>query len=357
MKIGILTFHDTNNFGSLLQTYALYKVLSEKYTECEVIDYRCNALCEREIPKTLTQLRTVKEVYRYIRYHDKLQKKYKNLVKFSEKNIHTSKPYNIGTVKELSESYDCIIVGSDIVWGLDITGEDYTYFLASIDCPYKYAYASSFGSDDILNDSRKERVGEYLKQFMAIAVREEDAVSIVKQISGKDAQLVLDPTLLLSEPEWKPFIAPRQIQEPYILTYFEDEQGVVEKNAKMLKENTGLPVYNVTNGKHMSGVNNRAVYSLEGFLSYIYYADYVVTASYHGMAFSINFNKQFYFFNRCHKSRMQTLAGIADLSDRELLNNVDYRDGTIDYALVNERIDKWRNTSFEFLNGIFEYGN
>ncbi len=176
----------------------------------------------------------------------------------------------------------------------------------------------------------------------------------VKSISGIDAELVLDPTLLLNKEDWQDHLSPKSSISPYILTYFEDENGVVRETALTLSRKTGFPVYNITNGKSMHGVNNISLFKLEDFISYIYNSEIIVTSSYHGMAFSINFNKQFYYFNRCHKSRMDSLAEIAGVQNRELLKDKDFDDNMIDYSCVNDRINKWRGLSFKYLDKVFE---
>lgn len=352
MKLGLLTFQDTNNFGSLLQTFALYKILSEHSDGCEVLNYRCLELYKREIPKPFYKLRTVRDLYRYIKYYKMQVHKYKNLCQFSEKYMKSTPVLENNKIKDYAKKYNKLVVGSDIVWGLDITGDDYAYFLDFSEGQETYAYASSFGSDYILRDDRKDRVGRLLKDFKLLSVREKDACRIIEELCGRKAELVLDPTLLLTEKDWKPFISGKVIQQPYLLTYFEDEKGVVKKNAKELAGQYGLPVYNITNGMKMEGVNNISVYTLEDFLSLIYYAEYVVTASYHGMAFSINFNKQFNFFNRCHKSRMETLAAICGLENRELLEQCKADVSTIDYKKVNEQLELWREKSLNFIDKV-----
>ena len=350
--IGILTFNDTNNFGSLLQTYALYEALSKIDPSCEIINYRCARLYDREIPKPFTQIRGIKDLYRFVRYHKEQKKKYDELTGFSDSYIQSSQLFDISNISSASSKYDKIIVGSDIVWGLDITGDDYSYFLDFSNNGNKYSYASSFGSDYILKDPRREHVAELLKSFNRISVREQDAVDIIKELSGKNAELVLDPTLLLDETEWGKFFSKRKIESPYILTYFEDDKGLIRKTALELSQKYNCEVLNITNGKKMEGVRNIPVYSLEEFLSYIKNAEHIVTASYHGLAFSINFNKQFNFYNRAHRSRMNTLSKIAGLSDREILPDGSYSDYHIDFSSANDRIKRMRILSTSYLQSI-----
>lgn len=354
MKTGILTFQDTNNFGSLLQTFALYKVIKDNFGECEIIDYKCSEIENRELPKTINQLRSLKDVYRYIRYNRCLKQKYQALTRFSKENMKFSPSLRRANIYDYAIVYDQIIVGSDIVWDLDITGDDYSYFLDFFDNK-KYSYASSFGSDYLLKDERKEKVGNLLSNFVHMSVREKDACEIIKKISGCESELVVDPTLLLDIKGWKPYIASRHIKEKYLLIYFEDTNGVVASVAKRIGRELGLPIYNITNGKKIVGVHNIPVYKVEDFLSYLYYADYIVTASYHGMAFSINFNKDFNYFNRCHKSRMETLAYISGLGSREFtsdLNNIECCN--IDFSKVNNSILYWKDLSFNYLKEIFK---
>ena len=146
-KIGLITIHDTLNYGSLLQTYALYKAIESLGVEIELIDYKCKAIMDRETTYPLSQCRNIKDIIKSLMWHKAMQKKYENFWSFIKKNMKITKPYTRENVKELNNIFDVFIVGSDIVWGTNITGNDWTYFLDFVDdSKTKIAFSSSIGT-------------------------------------------------------------------------------------------------------------------------------------------------------------------------------------------------------------------
>ena len=130
-KVGILTFHDTNNFGSWLQTYGLYKKLSELGVNAEIIDYQCKEIIKRE-------KLTWNKIFKLLRQEDlfvyqflwKLIKKQVGLSVYSKIYLKKSKErYNRGNIKESNFIYDTFLIGSDLVWDTRITDKDFTYML------------------------------------------------------------------------------------------------------------------------------------------------------------------------------------------------------------------------------------
>ena len=144
MKIGLLTFQDTNNFGSYLQTYGLYKKIIDMGYECDVIDYQCESIVKREIPKPFRFTLNPKQFAIDILLNPAVRRKYKNLLGFLHRNMTLSERVSKATVSSLADKYDKFFVGSDIVWGLDITNNDTTYFLDFVkDQKKKFAFSSS----------------------------------------------------------------------------------------------------------------------------------------------------------------------------------------------------------------------
>lgn len=129
MKIGLLTFHDTTNFGSLLQTFGLYKKILDLGYDIEVVDYQCKSIMKREIPKHFSFLQSPRNLIKDILLGTTIRKKYGALSKFLQNNMKLSNRCDIDTIKQISSSFDKFVVGSDIVWGMDIIEGDLTYFL------------------------------------------------------------------------------------------------------------------------------------------------------------------------------------------------------------------------------------
>lgn len=350
-KIGLLTFHRTTNFGSCLQTFGLYKKIEDLGFTCELIDYRCPAIENRENLKPVYEFFSIKDWYRRVFVQPVYDKKAREIELFTSQFMKTSSPvfqYNKG---KINDRYDKFVVGSDIVWGRDITKDDYTYFLDFVtDSSKKYAFSSSVG-DCILRED-ESILKELLSNFSHIAVRESEAVNWVKKISGIDADLVCDPTMLLSANEWDRYIYTRKIREKYVFVYFDSNGGKCLSDAKRYAKNRNLDIVYVNYGKPIKGVKSVRPTSLQDFLSWIKYADIVFTASYHGMLFSIYYNREFLFYTRAHSSRVMSLArklGVldhcGDYWDGNIYNNIDYDE-------VNSKVEAFRNYSVEKLKGM-----
>lgn len=193
-KIGLITIHDTLNYGSLLQTYALYKAIESLGVEIELIDYKCKAIMDRETTYPLSQCRNIKDTIKSLMWHKAMQKKYENFWSFIKDNMKITKPYTRENVKELNDIFDVFIVGSDIVWGTNITGNDWTYFLDfADDSKTKIAFSSSVGTK--WNSNVEKQILSNLNKFKSISVREELAQSWLREI-GINADVTCDPTML-----------------------------------------------------------------------------------------------------------------------------------------------------------------
>ncbi len=353
IKCGVLTFHRTTNFGSYLQTYGLYKKICDLGYECEIIDYRCPAIESRESLKPTRSIFNPKEIARRILIMPALNKKAENLVRFSNDNMKLSEKYLPNSISQAELNYDKIIVGSDIVWGLDITDNDFNYFLDFVsDSAKKYAFSSSVGNyKKSIND---KKITDLLKDFSQIAVRENEAVNWVKDLSDKDADWVCDPTMLLTKEEWLSVLPIKKIQEKYVLVYFNDDSGKCLSDAINYAKLNNCKVKMINYGFPISGITNVKPNSLNEFLSLINNSQMVFTASYHGMLFSIYFEKDFYFYTRAHSTRVLSLAERLGLQERCGSNIDKFIATSIDYSKVNPLVEDFRNESIKVLTKMLE---
>lgn len=352
MKTGLLTFHDTTNFGSLLQTYGLYKGIQKLGYSCEVIDYKCESICNRELPKPRDIRKGLKPYLRHLLFDEK-KKKYKELHRFLISHMALGPTCDLNSKSLLNERYDKFIVGSDIVWGTDITGCDTTYFLDFVlDNKKKYAFSSSVGN--VWNEHDSFLLKPYLSSFRHIAVREEEAADWIFDLTGVRPDVVCDPTMLLDSSEWKSLTSNKYSDQEYILVYFDSPKNECLKAAIQYGQAKGIKVYFINYGMPVKNTCTVRPYSLEDFLSLIYHAQRVFTASYHGMLFSIYFKKQFLFYNRSHKSRMNTLAKKLNLltCDGSNLGADDIQE--IDYDKVNGLVETFRQYSYSILQQLLE---
>lgn len=355
MKIGILTFHRTSNFGSVLQAYALCKKIGDLGGNCDLIDYRCPAVENREgigkfYDETLkkTIIRLLQMPYR--------KKKYNSLMRFLKNNVKFSPPYTSDTISDANDEYDRFIVGSDIVWGTDITEGDYTFFLDFVsDNRKKYAFSSSVGCCERYVSEEKNRIKQLLDGFEHIAVREKDACEWIKSLTKKNVDFVCDPTMLLTAEEWLAAVHPITYKQRYVLVYFTDDRGKIFKDAKAYAELHGFNVYFISSAlKPTRGVKNIKASSLGEFMGLIHGAEFVFTASYHGMLFSTYLHKNFVFYTRVHSSRVISLSEQLGLTDR-CANNMKVKDfSPINYTLIDDKIINFRKKSIEILKEMLD---
>ena len=146
-RIGLVTIHDTLNFGSLLQTYGLYKAIESLGKDITLVDYKNNAIAEREKTYRLSEVRGLKELYKAVFHHHFLEEKHINFWNFIRSNMKVSQPYTYKNIEKANGQFDTFVVGSDIVWGMQITGSDFNYMLEfASDSKKKISFSSSVGT-------------------------------------------------------------------------------------------------------------------------------------------------------------------------------------------------------------------
>lgn len=342
-KIGLITIHDTLNYGSLLQTYALYKAIESLGVEIELIDYKCKAIMDRETTYPLSQCRNIKDIIKSLMWHKAMQKKYENFWSFIKENMKITKPYTRENVKELNNIFDVFIVGSDIVWGTNITGNDWTYFLDfADDSKTKIAFSSSIGTK--WNSDVEKQILSNLNKFKSISVREELAQSWIREI-GINADVTCDPTMLWDSSFWSRMVErPKTNEQPYVLVYMWTKDMRTVNHAKMYAKAHGLRVKCQQFYNPIPGVDNVKPVSLEQWISLIANANTVFTASYHGLLYSLYFHKNVYYYNRENKSRMESLGKELGISNREISGEFKEQP-MIDYQYVDNVINEMRRKS------------
>ena len=293
MKIAIRTLPFRNNYGGILQNYALQKVLQDLNHESITIDSEV-----KENPWWVYCLSWIKTALLFFtkkrRSFAKFKKKDKQLPSFAlfvKQNIKTNQNINLNLKKFVcSKSIDVIIVGSDQVWRPKYSGNIYKAFLNDVKTinVKRIAYAASFGVD-IWEYSKEQtfKCSILAKKFNAISVREQTGVELCKKNLDIKASLVLDPTLLLDKKDY--FKLCEDISSPtnkylaaYILGSNETTYELCEKIAK--EKNLSLKYFSA---------DSQATLSIPEWLAMFRDASYVVTDSFHGTVFSIIFGKEF----------------------------------------------------------------
>lgn len=349
-KIGLLTFHDTTNFGSWLQTYALYTKVQQLGYLVEVIDYECWGIKKRE------KLTRDKIVYMY---PEEVMRQIKKQIVFGiylrQYMKLSSKKYHIDNISKCIGRYDVFLLGSDLTWDLNITYGDTTYLFDFLDNRQKIcAFAASSGREKIPCEQR-ELFSSELSKFSTITVREESMKEDIGALYGKNVQHVCDPTILLDKNEWSVFIKKRPIKEKYVLLYWTDGKGNLSRIARKYAREKKLRL--ISFSKDYNIKQEELVYpiTIKDFLSYIYYAEKIFTSSYHGMMFSLIFNKQFAFFPFNPTTRMISAANKYGVY-KQFIDAKEFDvNEIIDYEEVNKKINSLKEESItaltKMLNG------
>lgn len=352
MKIGILTFYNALNYGAILQMYALQNHLIKGGNDVFILDYKCDSVTKRELPLKIWQLRDKRQVYKFLTMNSKLKKKKEIFDEFLKENF---KLFNMESKNDINDIFDKFIVGSDQVWSPEITGMDYTYFLNFVkDDTKKIAYAASFGNNKI--DTNNNTMKNLLLKFNSISVREPIGIEYIKEFTNKNCKLVVDPVFLLSKEEWSKFCDFVPPVKEYVLLYFPKNHKIMHEFARKIAKENNCEVIFINNTLH-KGRNMKNIYSAspKEFLGWILHAKYVVTGSFHGTAFSILFNKEFYSEAQGEKEigRIDSLLSSVGLEDRYV--NEKYTQKNIDYSTVNYKLNIMINKSKKFLsNSITE---
>ena len=380
MKIGVITIEQVGNYGAELQCYAAQKVLQNIGCDAEIIDYcyykdyryKDSKMSEPFVPMTFKERIFYVLKYRIVNrfvdkflllFNSKIARRNSRFAAFHAENTKMSRRYmSMPELYEASMDYDVFVTGSDQVWNPGAQSSIEPYFLTfAPDYAKKISFAASFGVSEI-EPNLRERYKEYLSRYDFISVREQNACDIVKQLVGKDAECVLDPTLLLTKDEWMKVARQYDnVPERYVLVYTLFESPAIFSLAKKVAKEKGISVLMITKRayfvSHIEGISNISDAGPAEFVSIIAGADYVVTDSFHGTAFSINFGIPFLAIvslKNNNNSRMESLLKVVGLSGRMVyeekeVSSLIYNDN-IDFKEIESHIKKARVTSMNFLN-------
>ena len=293
MKIGILTFVNTTNFGASLQAYALQQTILNKGHECEIINYACEKIEEAHDPKKASKKRGLKLLLAPILKYT-YRKIYNEFRKFEGEYCHFSVPCNALTVSTVAKKYDRIVVGSDQVWNTAITGNDKSFFLDFIeDDKKKYSYAASVGTEYFT-----ERIPDYealVREFQMISVREKGTAARLRESIGReDVVSDVDPTLLNCK-NWDSFVIESNKYGNYILLYFLPNDPNLFDAIRSFAKGKGCQLIDLSKSlKRIKGIRKIHCASPIDFINLIAHAQYVISGSFHALCFSLILHKRFY---------------------------------------------------------------
>ena len=369
MKIGILTFHRAHNYGAMLQAYALYTILSKKGHDVEFLSYRN----ER-----------IESVYKLFRWHYNSNKSlivnFKELIadlfllfrwqkrrlafkSFAKQFLPESEKITSTSIRQKYFDYEVLFFGSDQIWT--------TRFLKKFDPVYwgevklkhglKIAYAPSMELSD-LSESQRFFIHKHLKLFSNVSARETKMAQMLSEIDGNSIPTVLDPTFLCESSLYEPLLrsASFKPQGNYILVYQVGDFPIVHEIADHLAKVINCPIIEIRSDVTLH--KNSTYLETSGpadFVSLIANATFVLSCSFHGTAFAINYKKPFYsILIKGMDSRVKSLLSQIGLSDRGIssVNDINIENMyNLDYNYTDSQISKLRAESLDYIDNSLKY--
>ena len=382
----MVTCYFKSNYGSLLQAYATQKFLDSLKIENETINIDKNIDFKKGKRKYYTSQifnftfvksklgmiklkfdkKFNKELGKNISIREKKFKEFRNQFRLT-KELNT-----YAELKEYCKNFDNVLVGSDQLWlPVNVVSDYYTLNWVP-DEINKISFSTSFGVSSI-PEKYEELYKKFLNRINYLSTREESGKKIIKDLTGRDAKIVCDPTLLFNKEEWMDIQEKEAIiKEKYILCYFLGNSIEYRKFAERLKEKKGCKIISINHCdeyvKYSDVFADETPYDIgpAEFLNLIRNAEYVCTDSFHGTVFSLINNVNFFVFRRYNKkskistnSRLDSLLGIVNLKERLLEGNEDIDktiEMNIDFSNVNKKLEEFRSDSKEFLEKALNRG-
>ena len=364
-KLSIITLHRAENYGSVLQAYALQKKIEELGHEAEILDYhperytntgKLRRLKDKSAKFQNPLLLFLAKILIYPSYI----RKNRVFNKFINTYLHLSSCSFASNEEAKKNVFDADIccTGSDQVWNSHWNeGVEKALYLDFVPkgkmC---FSYAASIGLSDI-DENEKNEVARLLDKYEFISVREDSGVDILKAIGRKDVVQTLDPTLLLSKEEWEEVADNAQTTSHYVLTYNLHHDPRIDKYADMLAKKHRLKVRNISYNWHDVVRKGHLDWcpKVERFLSLIKNADYVVADSFHATVFSIIFERPFVTITpEVASSRISSILKLLDIPEHNLQEFGDTKiiESPIDYMHVKRLLEVEKQKSMTFLKNV-----
>lgn len=375
-KVAIVNRTNLKNYGSVLQVYALCETVKSLGYESEVVweqgsvsknyDFRFQKMFMTAIKMAAhpSLIAGVVNTMKEVKAKPVAEGKAEKFDVFVSKHI-TKKLYSSRMLSQIAKGneYFKFICGSDQVWCSTTMYVDPLMYLRFAPKHKRIAYAPSIGRNYIPNYNRFQ-MKKYISEIPYISIREDDGQRLVKELTGRNIPVVLDPTLLLEENQWEQLAYSEiRTKEKYALLYFLDETTEInQKEIAEFLEQQHLYAYSI--GQEMQVIAKSGnIQCLDcgpnDFLGLIQNAEIVITDSYHGMLFSMIFHKKFWSVERAYQqydqsSRQRTILSRLGLEKRYIKNCKDISLELIDYVSIRKRLKQLREESIDYLKAAIE---
>ncbi|MBD5520967.1 MAG: polysaccharide pyruvyl transferase family protein [Lachnospiraceae bacterium] len=363
MKVGTITFHFVNNFGGALQAYALQKAIADECNvSVQIIDYRNWFIRFTDTVRLFPITTNIEELKSGLKTMKQRFGRVRKMKAFIAGNCKLTRRYFNGiALRRHVPDCDKFICGSDQIWNPFLTfGLAKPYFLCfAKDGRQKISYAPSFGSNKLLSVQAK-KINQYLNDFGAVSVREHDGAVLIKTLTGRDAIQLIDPTFLLRREDWDEVAVKPQIKGRYILLYIMQRDDGIYKYARKIKERLGIQLVEISRYGYQPDCVDVSLVNLGPgeFIGLFQNADYVCTNSYHGLVFSLIFEKEFCLIS-CKKfyMRINNLLKLLHIKTSQILNEGEALGTRYNRQAVREIIAAEREKSVQYLKkNILEEG-
>ncbi len=358
-KIGILTFHRANNYGAVLQAYALKQTLLSLNSQVQIVNYLCPAIEDfysfwrGTFSLKWLMVKIGKLLFLPIFIANK-----RKFEQFRLRYLTDTPPVSATDITKLNTKYDVFITGSDQVFNPRITEFDKNYLLDFVqDNSKKYSYAASVAIQDFSSQG-EDFLSRYLRTFPVISVREKQTVEKLHQLTGKPVLQHLDPTLLLTKENWKQISSSSVSQGKYILLYLMDGNSKIIDFTERLSKHTGLKVIHISASLHPKTPFKTICATPQQWVGYFLGATYIVTNSFHGLAFSLNFNKPFFAdvvrtgAARFRNERILNMLELTGFTNR-LIDKIGVNYGApIDFCASNSILQQEKERALAYLKEI-----
>lgn len=374
-RVGILThYHNSNNYGGVLQAYALCRVLRELGTEAEQVRY---VMCAPPQSKAelLRKLLDVKQLSQRIQRKlspepPELAGRRAAFARFRDECVpHSEAVYTHETIAQCGPLYDGFVTGSDQVWN-PLNWQE-AYMLTFVpEGKTKFSYAASVAREE-LTEAQRADFRRCLVGYRGVSVREQRAVELLRDLSPVPVEQSLDPTMLLTAGQWDAICTPRQIEEPYVFCFLLGEDRAQRETARAFAAAKGLPLVTLpylagTRRRCDDGFGDRQLFDVApgALLSLIRHAEYVLTDSFHASVFSGVYRKEYFVFTRLFQEAMSVrirtlteLHGSEDhFCDRPERLSADYLLSLppIDYSAQSGELLRLREESLAYLRRMLD---
>ena len=336
----IHTFHSAHNYGSMLQAYALQKIVSTMGFRCEIIDFRTSRQTDKYALKFKTGrgLTRLKYLLSYLPEIFNINKKHSLFEDFINKVPHTKERYlTCQSLEEAQLNYDFFISGSDQIWNVSCDDFDWAFFLPFVKTGKRIAYAPSMGPAPFLHvtDLNVKLIRDHLKKYDHISVREIETAQRIGTLGKGMLPVALDPTLLLPPSDWEKLAGDSPIiKGEYILLYVPFYREEVYEFAYKLSQQYNLKVvvtqfYGIRNKRKWNSFVYYCAVGPKEFLNLCKFATIVCGYSFHLVAFAVLFKTTFAVLNIDQDSRV---AGLLSIIGGD---NITVKDGVL-YKIAND---------------------